>query len=133
VTFLSDVADHLAAAGIATETLVKGTNLFLNSKPDSPEIAVVLYETAQQRPTHTFGTGAPAFEFRGIQVVARAASHTVAESLARDIFDVLNLVVNETVGSTVVLRCEAQQSPFPLQRDSQHRMEFVCNYVFSVI
>ena len=132
MTFLSDLAAHLAAAS-TSPSLTVGTNLFIQSKPDSPSTCVILYETGDQSPSQTFGSGAPAYEHRGVQAVTRASGHADAESLAREVFDVMNLIVNETVGSTVVLRCEAKQSPFPLRRDSQHRMEFVCNYSFSVL
>ena len=131
MSLLTEVSGYLVA-NVTAQDLVLGNNLFLNSKPDTPDIAVVLYETAAERPTDLYGTGAPAYEHRGMQVIARASAHAVAETLARDVWATLLLIVNETIGSTRYLRGEALQSPFPLQRDLKHRMEFACNYVFTV-
>ena len=64
----------------------------------------------------------------GLQVRCRAASYSTGEALANDVWGVLVLILNETLTSTRYLRIEAQQSPLPLERDTQDRIIFVANY-----
>ena len=125
---LTDVGTYLAAASISTQDLTLGTNLFLGRLPDSPDTCVGLIQTGGTAPTDTFGTSYPPLETQGLQTLVRAASYATAEALAVDIFKSLQSVENETLTSTLYLKIEGNQSPFPLERDGQERLVVSCNY-----
>ena len=74
------------------------------------------------------GSAAPNLEVPSLQVRCRATSYATAEALANDVWGVLVLILNETLTSTKYLRIEAQQSPFPLERDTQDRVIFIANF-----
>ena len=132
MTYLADIGGYLAAANLVTENLVVGTNLHYQTTPDDPATCVILYETAGRAPEHLFGPGPPAYEYRGMQVVTRAATHPTAVALAREVWTALLGIVNQTVGGARYLRCDALQSPFPLDRDDKKRLRVICNYMFTV-
>ena len=67
-----------------------------------------------------------------MQVVTRAATHLTAEAVAREVWFALQGILNETVGADRYLRCDALQSPFPLDRDDKKRLRVICNYMFTV-
>jgi len=128
MTVLLDVATHLAAATIPTQDLTVGTNLFLGRLPESPDNCVAIYQSGGSAPSDQFGTAAPALDNPALQIRVRASSYATAEALASDVWGVLVLVANQTLTSTRYLRLEANQSPFPLERDSQDRVVFVANF-----
>ena len=128
MSMLTDVGTYLAAASISTQDLTLGTNLFLGRLPDSPDTCVGLIQTGGTAPTDTFGTSYPPLETQGLQTLVRAASYATAEALAVDIFKSLQSVENETLTSTLYLKIEGNQSPFPLERDGQERLVVSCNY-----
>jgi|TARA_R110002020_G_scaffold175414_7_gene367303 hypothetical protein len=128
MTMLSDIGTKLAAASISTQDLTLGTNLFLGRLPESPDTCVAIYQTGGLAPIDQLGTAAPNLEVPGLQVRCRAASYSTGEALANDVWGVLVLILNETLTSTRYLRIEAQQSPLPLERDTQDRIIFVANY-----
>jgi hypothetical protein len=128
MTMLSDIGTKLAAATISTQDLTLGTNLFLGRLPESPDTCVAIYQYAGLRPLDQLGTAAPNLEQPSLQVRCRATSYATAEALANDIWGVLVVILNQTLTSTRYLRVEPQQSPFPLERDTQDRIIFVANY-----
>lgn len=128
MTMLNDVGTKLAAATIPTQDLTLGTNLFLGRLPESPDTCVAIYQFAGLGPMDQLGTAAPNLEVPSLQVRCRATSYATAEALANDIWGVLVVILNETLTSTRYLRIEPQQSPFPLERDTQDRVIFIANY-----
>ena len=128
MTMLNDIGTKLAAATISTQDLTLGTNLFLGRLPESPDTCVAIYQYAGLRPIDQLGTAAPNLEQPSLQVRCRATSYATAEALANDIWGVLVVILNQTLTSTRYLRVEPQQSPFPLERDTQDRIIFVANY-----
>lgn len=128
MTMLSDIGTKLAAATISTQDLTLGTNLFLGRLPESPDTCVAIYQFAGLSPIDQLGSAAPNLEVPSLQVRCRATSYATAEALANDVWGVLVLILNQTLTSTRYLRIEAQQSPFPLERDTQDRVIFVSNY-----
>ena len=128
MSMLTDVGTYLAAASISTQDLTLGTNLFLGRLPDAPDTCVGLIQTGGTAPTDTFGASYPPLETQGLQTLVRAASYATAEALAVDIFKSLQSVENETLTSTLYLKIEGNQSPFPLERDGQERLVVSCNY-----
>ncbi len=125
---LQDLGTYLAAS-VTDTSLTLGTNLLLGRMPDGPDTCVAIYETAGPPPSETFGDTSPPVESVGIAVHVRAASYATAQDLVIDCFKQLTKVTNETLTSTLYLHCEPQNSPFPLERDSQDRMVFVANLV----
>lgn len=125
---LTDIGTYLAAASISTQDLTLGTNLFLGRLPDSPDTCVGLIQTGGVAPIDTFGTSFPPLEVPSLQTLIRASSYATSESLAIDIFKSLSAVENATLTSTLYLKIEAEQSPFPVERDRQERVIFSCNY-----
>ncbi len=126
---LTDVGTYLAAASISTQDLTLGTNLFLGRLPDAPDTCVTLVQTSGTQPTDTFGASYPPLENQGLQTIVRAASYATAEALAVDVLKSLAAIENATLTSTWYLKIAAQQSPFALERDTQERMVFSCNYL----
>lgn len=132
MAFLDDIGTYLAAASIPTESLTLGTNLFLGTRPDSPDTVVAVYETGGAAPQLQFGTSTkPGIETRGLQVVTRAVGYSTAEALCTDVWSALCLVDNETIGSTRYLLADPVQSPFALDRDDRDRMLHVVNFLVS--
>jgi len=129
MSILTDVGTYLAAASISTQDLTLGTNLFLGRLPEAPDTCVTLVQTAGTEPTDTFGASYPPVENQGLQTLVRAASYATAEALAVDVLKSLAAVENATLTSTLYLKIAAQQSPFALERDTQERMVFSCNYL----
>tara|TARA_R110000824_G_scaffold400657_1_gene608718 strand:- start:1078 stop:1479 length:402 start_codon:yes stop_codon:yes gene_type:complete len=125
---LPDLGTYLAA-NVTDTGLTLGTNLLLGRMPDSPDTCVVVYETSGPPPNETFGDSIPPIESVGIAVHVRAASYASAQSLVLDCFKQLTKITNETLSGTLYLHCEPQNSPFPLERDSQDRMVFIANLI----
>lgn len=129
MAYLDDIGDHLAAATIPTATLTLGSNLFLGRRPDTPDTCVAVYETGGNPPELVFGSNAaPPLETRGLQVVTRAASYSVSESLCTDVWVALCLIDNEVINTTRYLLADPAQSPFALERDDQDRMLHAVNF-----
>ena len=131
MSVLTDVSTYLNDASISTQDLTLGSNLFMSTLPDSPDTCVAVMQGGGVAPEDTFGTSYPILEQPSIQTLVRAASYATAEALAVDIFKSLTAVENATLTSTLYLKIEAQQSPFPLEEDDRERIIMSCN--FSVI
>ncbi len=128
MAFLGDIGTYLAA-NVSDTTLTLGTNLFLGRLPDTPDKCVAVFETSGMGPVDTAGGSTlPAFTQPRFQAMVRAADYASAASLAEDIFKKVQLIDNEALSGTRYLRAEAIQEPYALDRDSQERMVFVCNY-----
>ena len=128
MAFLGDIGTYLAA-NVTDTSLTLGTNLFLGRLPDTPDTCVGVFETGGLPPVDTGGGSTlPAFTQPRFQTMVRADDYAAASSLAEDIFKKLQLIVNEALSGTKYLRASGLQEPFALDRDSQERMVFVCNY-----
>tara|TARA_R100001510_G_C7651440_1_gene209113 strand:+ start:1220 stop:1624 length:405 start_codon:yes stop_codon:yes gene_type:complete len=131
MSLLTDLGTYLNSASISTQDLTLGTNLFLSRMPESPDTCVALIQSGGTAPTDTFGTSFPILETPGIQTLVRSASYATGESLAVDVFKSLQSVENQTLTSTLYLKIEAEQSPFPVERDTQERVVFSCNFLIT--
>ena len=126
MALLPDVGTYLAAAGLS---LTVGTNLFYGRLPDSPDKCVAIYESNGATPIETMSDNTePPVVHPGLQVLARDAAYADAQSLAEDVWQKLTLVTNETLTSTLYLRVAPVQQPAPIERDSQDRVLFSCNF-----
>lgn len=121
--------EELGTYVAANTSLVLGTDLFLSQLPDTPDTSVVITESSGAAPVDVLGgQDLPAYERPRVQVVCRAASYTVARDLADDVYRALIKIAGDTLSGTHFIRVEAVQSPFPLSRDEDRRVLFVCNY-----
>lgn len=132
MAILEDIAGRLVSNGIGTITAPTPT-IFIGQIPSSPDVCVVLEKTGSRAPEHTFGPvcSAPAVEYHGFRVIARATSHASAEALARSVFDLLHNY-SGTLGSTRILHLLADQMPFPTGHDENARTRVFCNYTARV-
>jgi hypothetical protein len=126
MALLPDVGVYLAAAGLS---LTVGTNLFYGRLPDGPDKCVAIYESNGTIPIETMSDNTePPVVHPGLQVLARDGSYADAQTLAEDVWQKLTLVSNETLSSTRYLRVAPVQQPAPIERDSQDRVLFSCNF-----
>ena len=123
---LDDVGAYLDSQLV---TLTIGTNLFLGRMPDTPDTCVAIYEYGGDAPISTMGSDAmPPVEQPRIQILCRAPGYSSARSLALSCWTVVEAVLNETLSGTRYHRITANQSPFPLERDSHDRVLFAQNF-----
>jgi hypothetical protein len=108
---------------------VQGTDLFIGDMPqNAPEIATAVVETSGTTPAFAHDIDGVNYEQPTFQVYTRAEVYSVARSLAESIWVALNKQVNVTLSGSFFMRIAAQQSPFSLGRDDNHRAQIVCNY-----
>lgn len=123
---LDDIGTHLDST---VGALTLGTNLFLSRLPDDPDTCVAVFEYSGDAPMSTMGgDGFPPIEQPRIQLLTRAAGYSTAHDLASTCWVALEQVLNETLTSTTYLRVAANQSPFPLERDTSDRVIFAQNF-----
>lgn len=121
---LDDIASYLQTAGIGTV----GTDIFKGEMPAEPDNCIGLFEYGGGRPEHA--PGAP-LDRPGLQARVRNLSYPVARQKCQDIQNVLHGIHEQAINGTYYILILANQSPEPLGRDANDRMEFVQN--FSVI
>jgi len=126
MALLDELGTYLEAQ-VASLTL--GTNLFLGRLPDDPDTCVVLYEYGGDVPVNTMGSDAmPPVERPRIQIMTRAAGYSSARTLSLECWTAIEAILNESLSGTLYHRISANQSPFPLERDSQDRVLFAQNF-----
>lgn len=125
---LDDITDYLSSGGIGTI----GTNLFGGFMPDTPDVAVAVYESGGRPPDVAMGpsAGAVAMEWPSVQVVCRATAYdyAVARTKAHDAFKLLQGLPTRTINGTQYHWGMARQSPFLMGRDEAGRVLIACNY-----
>lgn len=108
---------------------VQATDLFIGDMPqNAPETATAVVETSGLPPEFSHDVDGINFEAPSFQVYTRAEVYSVARDLSEAIFVALNKQVNVTLSGIFFLRIVAQQSPFSLGRDDNHRAQIVTNY-----
>ncbi len=126
---LVELQTFLAAAGLG---LTADTNLFYGILPDTPDVCATinLYPGRPIEPNLGSGGGGVRLEYPRIQVVCRGTvdNLTAPTLLATQIMAALTGIVNQTLSGVFYLAVEAQQTPFPMRRDDNHRVEVACNY-----
>jgi hypothetical protein len=110
-------------------SLTLGTNLFLGRMPDEPDTCVALYEYGGDVPLNVMGGDSmPPVEQPRLQVLTRASGYSSARTLALECWTAVESVLNESLSGTLYHRIAANQSPFPLERDSQDRVIWAQNF-----
>lgn len=126
MALLDEIGTYLAAQ---VGSLTLGTNLFLGRMPDDPDTCVALYEYGGDAPVNTMGSDAmPPVEQPRIQILVRASGYSSARTLSLECWTAVEAVLNEELSGTRYHRIAANQSPFPLERDSHDRVLFAQNF-----
>lgn len=115
---LSELGDYLEAE---VHTVSQATNLFLGSRPDTPDTVLVIYEYAGSSPEYTQESFRPSAESVQIQVVARAIDYEEAKALASEVWSVLACVTNTDLSGTHYRSIRPNASPALLGRDANDR------------
>lgn len=118
----TDIAARLAAKGLGTV----GTNIFVNTKPSTPDNLIAVFGYAGQPLERTHDTSGN--DHPGIQVWVRNTSAGTARTNIEKVYNNLDGITNTTLTSTFYLGIWANQSPEPMGQDENGRTEFVVNF-----
>ena len=122
-----DLADWLIAQGRGTAI---GTDVFVNFMPDTPDAALVLFDTGGPPASRAFGNRVVAVRHLGVQVLVRRAKGRDAEAEASVIWALLDGWTGTGInGVTYLLATCRESAPFLLDRDSRNRTTFVFNVI----
>lgn len=128
---LDGLARHLAAQNLLTyETAGTGGDVFLESMPDAPDIAVALTLYEAQEPDSKLGYDEPRLQVR----CRGTRDRRVSRQRCQDIYNELEgLTDTELPDGTVLISCFALQGgPVSLGIDAKGRHEHVTNYQLEV-
>lgn len=122
MSMLTDVHSYLTANS-------QGTNLYIGSLPDSPDVVVALFQYPGRPPREVLNVAGIRQERPGLQVQVRSAPNGYADAEARA-YAILRLlsVANATLGSGFYQEVFPNGSPFPLGRDANRRVVIATNY-----
>jgi hypothetical protein len=110
-------------------TLTLGTNFFYSLMPENVSNCAALYQNTGAPPSFTMGSNnLPILERPQIQFLVRNSSYTTANSLSDSMYRVLTAIANQTINGRRYLRVEAIGFPALLERDSNNRAIFSCNF-----
>jgi hypothetical protein len=115
---LTEIGDYLEGLGIGT----LATDLFLGSRPDSPDKVLVVYQYPGNAPEYVQSAFSPSAESPQIQVVARAVKYEDADALASSAWSALAAVTNASLGGTYYRSIRPNSSPGTMGRDSNDRV-----------
>lgn len=126
MALLEDLGGYLDT-NLASVTL--GTNLFYSLMPETIPNCVTIYENAGAPPNFTMGSNnLPQLERPQLQFLLRNTSYSTGRALAEDIYRVFTAITNQTINGNLYLRVEALSVPAVLERDSNNRILFTCNF-----
>lgn len=127
---IESIADKIASGGYGTV----GTSIFIGLMPDSPDAAVVLYESPGPGVIEHFGGGI-SLDHITIQVSVRGArdDYPTARNLADDIRKYLAAVTEETVSGVRILRMRPEGYVNSIGRDDEDRPLFTMNFIATVV
>ena len=140
MALVDDIATYIESQSTAFSKL-SGTSgnvargIMLDA-PNVPDTVLGIYDTAGLPNLFTFstatGTVNVAFERPGFQILSRSTSYATAESRATTAYELLDGLTHTnlpTSTGTLYHEIVAQQRPFFLQRDENHRVVFSCNFL----
>jgi hypothetical protein len=120
-----DIKDILisSAAGI---DLTFGTNLFISSMPDSPDLCACIYDTGGSEPEHNYNYMRPTIQttIRG----KKSTGYRDAWKLAETIRNVLYAIHNETWNGTWYIGVWAETDIFFVGYDENKRPLLTVNF-----
>ena len=116
-----DFKDRLVSQSVATFA----TDLFVGTMPDSPDLCLVIRDTAGFKPESRYEWKRP-----GAQIVVRGAEggYRAAYTLIKAAYDALHAQNNLTINSTVYKLIEAAHEPIYLGEDDKERPMFSLNF-----
>jgi hypothetical protein len=125
-TAVEAIASYLQTSTYGT----LGTNLFVGTMPESPDICVAVYERDGGSPAMSFGPAAYSVDLTQIQVIVRGAreDYATARDKAKAIRDLLASVVETTLSGVRILRIHPLTAAFPLGPDPLDRPEFTMRF-----
>lgn len=125
-TILESIGDYLVTNSLGT----LGTNLFLGTLPESPDVCTAVFENAGTPPAFTMGTGGIAIDYPMIQVICRAGreDYPTARDAVEAIRNLLASVTDVTISNVHVLRIEPMGSVNPLGVDPKQRPLLSVNF-----
>ncbi len=125
-TILESIGDYLVTNSLGT----LGTNLFLGTLPESPDVCTAVYENSGTPPAFTMGTGGIAIDYPMLQVICRAGKddYPTARDAVEAIRNLLASVTDVTISSVQILRIEPMGSVNPLGVDPKQRPLLSVNF-----
>jgi hypothetical protein len=116
--------------GLAT-TLVEGTNLFIGSMPDSPDVCVAIDGYGGRAADLGFGTAGIQHDYPRVQIRCRGATDDESGpcDMLQAIYIALAKVQATTLSSTrYYMILPVQSGPFKLEKDGSRRNVFAVNF-----
>jgi len=106
-----------------------GTDLFLNSMPETPDVCGAVFETGGAPPSAGFGVAGIQYETPGIQIRFRGARRDAdgPRVKAQTAYRLLVTKWGQVLSGTQYLTLKPSQAPFPLERDGNERVVWVFN------
>jgi hypothetical protein len=129
MSVLSDLATHLAAAGLGIyDTSGNTSTIYTHKRPDKPDacLSVELYGGAPPGPMNFDSTG-PEWENPRVQIVARDPDGDTALSAANRAYKALNGLSDVAIGGVHYFSVRAIQQPFSLGTDENNLFLYVFN------
>lgn len=125
-TILESIGDYLVTNSHGT----LGTNLFLATMPESPDVCTTVYENAGSPPSFTMGSGGIVIDYPMLQIVCRAGrdDYPAARDEIEAIRNLLASVTDATISGVRVLRIEPMGSVNPLGVDPKQRPLLSVNF-----
>jgi hypothetical protein len=125
-TILESIGDYLVTNSLGT----LGTNLFLGTLPESPDVCTAVFENSGTPPAFTMGNGGIAIDYPMIQVICRAGreDYPTARDAVEVIRNLLASVTDVTISNVQILRIEPMGSVNPLGVDPKQRPLLSVNF-----
>lgn len=125
-TILESIGDYLVTNTQGT----LGTNLFLATLPESPDVCTAVFENSGTPPAFTMGNGGIAIDYPMLQIICRAGreDYPVARDKIEVIRNLLASVTDVTISGVNVLRIEPMGSVNPLGVDAKQRPLLSVNF-----
>lgn len=125
-TILESIGDYLVTNSLGT----LGTNLFLGTLPESPDVCTAVYENSGTPPAFTMGTSGIAIDYPMLQVICRAGKddYPTARDAVEAIRNLLASVTDVTISNVQILRIEPMGSVNPLGVDPKQRPLLSVNF-----
>ena len=133
-TILESIGDYLqntsSAFGAHASQGTLGTNLFLATLPESPDVCTAVFENSGTPPAFTMGDGGIAIDYPMLQIIARATKedYPTARDKIEVIRNLLASVTDVTISGVHVLRIEPMGSVNPLGIDPKQRPLLSVNF-----
>jgi len=118
-----DIKDYLESSAVALGTF--GTDLFIGQMPATPDVCIVIVDTAGFRPELNYEWERP-----GIQILVRGelGSYLTTNNSAKAVYTALHGICNETINTAVYKLIRAVSTPIYIGEDDNKRPLFSLNF-----